>query len=134
MLYSTADIINTKLLVSYPKTQVGFQWSNIESIKNNITYLFLDIGNTKIGKQSDYSADIEQNYSLYIIFKNEIKSDTIYSNYKDLMDIELHILELLSQIGCNSDVDIDRETTFVKKGLPFNLPLPYYASRIDFIL
>lgn len=134
MLYSAGDALNTALVSTYPKTQVGFTWNSIESVKIGTIYLFIEYGDTGIQMRQDGTWNQSQDFSIYVIFRNEEKVKTIYDNYKTLMDIETDIIGRLIASGNAYDFKINRTTTFEAKGLPFNLPLPWYASRIDFTI
>lgn len=39
-----------------------------------------------------------------------------------------------NELNMTGDITIDRDTTFVKLGTPWNFQPPYYASRIEFTL
>lgn len=135
MLYSAGDAIITALKVKYPLSDIGFDWSSLEVVKAGNTYLFLDYAATSLKLFQDASlssAVVGQTFNLYVIFKNELKATSAYDNYKALMTIELDIMQRIINSGHATDFEIDRQTTYQNKGLPFNLPRPFYSSRIDF--
>jgi len=133
MLYSLLDTLITKLKEKYVNVNVGFTWDNLKVIKNDEIYVYVDFGNTDIDVNADYSTFVNQDFNIYIVMKSESKVKTIYDNFKFLMDTEIDVIEKMSETFSAGKYIIDRNTTFAFKGLPFNLPLPYFASRIDFV-
>ena len=134
MQYSLCDAFLTELK-KYYNCEVGFDWLGLKAIKDNTIYIYFEFGSTELTIAMDYNVDnfpVSQSYSLYVIFKDMNKKLTAYENYKRLMDTETDIIKLLMNVHASNSYSIDRDTTFLKKGVPFNLPQPSYSSRIDF--
>ncbi len=76
----------------------------------------------------------EQVVSIYIMVYSENDQETAL---KDLTSKELEVTrKVLYELEgwVNSEFVVDRDTTFIKLGVPFNYLPPYFCSRLDFTL
>jgi hypothetical protein len=98
---------------------------------------FLWGGTSELRDDNETNAVYEkQTMNAYIIFFDSSKEQS--TGIKELNRLERVFIGILNDanndysLNINSEKMIDRDTTFIKMGQPWNYLPPFYASRIEF--